>query len=293
MKLPAEIRIQIYEYALVRDVIRVVSTLHPFGAIRPKFFQNIEEWYEEPNPEKAITLRSRRTQLVNVKYIRGEIVGDEVSYSYRMQPNSNSPGVNLFLTSRQIYSEAWPIFYEKNAFAFTIPPRHFHSGVNCLDFLYDRPYHALQHIRELHLLIGRCPSNSLRFDICCYPLNLLWDEVNRYLSLRVLVLYIRGRTDDALGYNARKLPWKEEIMKISGLQELHLDIITSSTNEESTVFVTLLRSKMVIGGEQMGTEDLIFGLRQFAPDGNRWWNSVKTTTRYSDMEEHYLAGACG
>lgn len=82
-------------------------------------------------------------------------------------------------------------------------------------------------------------------------------------------------------------------MKITGLQELHLDVITDSTNEQNVAFVKLLRSQMVIGGEQMGTEDFVIGQRQMVCLSKRLWNSLKTTARYPEMEEHYLAGSYG
>ncbi len=142
-------------------------------------------------------------------------------------------------------------------------------------------------------MIGRCPHQPLRCDICFEPMKTLWDEISRYLSLRVLVLYIRGRTDDALDHRLPELRWKEKIMKITGLQELHLDVITDSTNEQNVAFVKLLRSQMVIGGEQMGTEDFVIGQRQMVCLSKRLWNSLKTTARYPEMEEHYLAGSYG
>ena len=219
----------IYQHALVRDVIRVVTTIHPFRAMHPRFFQDDEVFYEEPNPEKAVILRSRKTWRRNIKYIRGEEVSDEISQSYRMQPGHDSPVLNLFLTNRKVYSEAWPIFYEQNAFAFTIPRRPEQSALNCLWFLYDRPYHALQHIRKLHLLMGTCPHKSLQGDICSWPMTTILDEISRYLSLRVLVLYVRGTVTDAPmpAYMTPKVRWREEIMKVTGLEELHFDIISS------------------------------------------------------------------
>ena len=120
MNLAVELRIMIYKYALVRDVIRIVSIVHPFAAIPLSEFDR-QILYEEPNRKKSVTLRSRKTFHRNLKFVAGDLVGDEVYWSYGIQPGHAPPLVNLFLTSRQVYSEAWPIFYQKNAFAFTIP----------------------------------------------------------------------------------------------------------------------------------------------------------------------------
>ena len=265
LKLPAELRIKIYEYALVRGVIRIVSSVHPFGAVHPSFFEDpFEVFYEEPNPDKAVILRSRRIRLVKVKIVAGNVVGDEISESYRMQPVRFPPVLNIFLTNRQVYSEAWPIFYQQNAFAFAVPTKPWRSADHCLRFLYDRPYHALQHIRELHLMLGRAPQHPMRCDICLGPLKTLLDDISRYLSLHVLVLYIRGRTDDLGSSKLPDLPWKEQLWKITGLQELHMDIISRNNDERNTAFVKLMRSKMVVGGEQMGTEGFIYGKRSMA-----------------------------
>ena len=289
MRLPAELRIRIYEYALVRDVISIVQTVHPFGAVHPSDFEKLQYCYEEPNPKKTVILRSRRIKVKNVKYFGGNEVGDEISWSYGIRPDQ-SPVVNLFLTSRKVYDETWPIFYQQNAFSFTIPLRSMNSADLCLRFLYDRPYHVLQNISELHLLIGRAPQHPLRFNLVSRAWRRLLDEIRRYMSIRVLVLYIRGRTDDAPKYPLPDLPWKECICEITGLQELHMDIISESTHEQNIAFVKQMRSKMVVGGEQMGTEDFLLGKRSMPSVS--WTirqpaNSLLTGSKYPDVEEDF------
>ena len=292
MGLPAELRISIYEYALVRDVIRVVRTVHPFGAVRPSGLEKVQYCYEEPNPEKIVTLRSRHITLKNVRYSAGEVVGNEVSSSYGIQPSHFPPVVNLFLTSRKVYSETWPIFYQQNAFAFTTPHHTAFSAQDCLAFLYDRPYHALRHIRELHLLIGNAPQIPIRFELGSELWHCLLDEISRYMSVRVLVLYIRARTDDARTFPMPDLPCKEWLCTITGLQELHMDIINQSTDEQNIAFVQQMRSKMVVGGEQMGTEGFVLGKRPLP--ALKWTikhpcNSLLTSLDYPDMEESFFS----
>lgn len=285
MGLPAELRIKIYEFALVRGVIRIVRTMHPFGAVHPFGSGKVQYYYEEPNPSKRVTLRSREIALKDVRYSAGEVVGNEISLSYGIQPTRFPPVVNLFLTSRKVYSEAWPIFYQQNAFAFTTPH---YTFVDCLRFLYDRPHHALRHIRELHLLIGNSPDRPIRFELALGPWQRLLDEISRYISVRVLVLYIRGRTDDARTYRLPDLPWKEWLWKITGLQELHVDIISESTDEQNTEFVRQMRSKMVVSGEQMGTEGFVLGKRSIP--ALEWTiadpcNSLLTSSEYPKLLE--------
>lgn len=201
MGLPAEIRIKIYEYALVRDVIRIVSTAHPFGAVRPCSNGHLETYYyEEPNPKKSVILRTNNTTYKNIKFVAGRMIGDPISWSYGIQPDGFPPLINIFLTSRKVYSETWPIFYQQNAFAFTVPRQDWESAENCLSFLYDRPFHALRHIRELHLLIGSAPQHTIRRTLSFEPWQRLLSDLGRYMSVRVLVLYIRGRVGDDLDY---------------------------------------------------------------------------------------------
>ena len=292
MRLPAELRIRIYEYALVRDVIRIVRTVHPYGTVHPFGPGKVQCCYEEPNPEKVVNPRNRRITLNNVKCCKGEVVGNEVSSSYSIQPSHFPPVVNLFLTSRKVYSETWPIFYQQNAFAFTTPYYISLSALNCLSFLYDRPYHALRHIRELHLLIGFAPNISLRFELNSELWQCLLDEISRYMSVRVLVLYIRGRTVDARMHPSPDLPWKESLCKITGLQELHMDIIGDSTDEQHIAFVQQMRSKMVVSGKESGTEGFVLGKRSMP--AIHWTiekpcNSLLTSTEYPDMEESFCS----
>ena len=292
MGLPAELRIKIYEYALVRDVIRIVRTIHSLEAAPPFGLEKVQYYYEEPNTGKRVALPSREIALNNLRYAPGKVVGDVISLSYGIQPTRFPPVVNLFLTSRKVYSETWPIFYQQNAFAFTTPLYTFWSAQNCLRFLYDRPYHALRHIHELHLVIGNAPQHPIRYELASGSWQCLLDEISRYMSVRVLVLYIRGRTDDAPTYWLPDLPWKEWLCKIIGLQELHVDIIGESTDEQNTTFVQQMRSKMVVGGEQMGTERFVLGKRSIP--ALEWTieepcNTLLTSLQYPDMEENFCS----
>ena len=284
----------IYNYALVRDVIRIVTTANPFGAVPPpgELQSNTIDYYQEPNPNKSVSLRSGTTKRTNVKKIRGEEVADEVRWSYGIEPSNSPPLINIFLASRAVYSETWPIFYQKNAFSFAIPmPSNgalasVRGARNCLWFLYDRPYHALQHIRELHLHIGSAPQHPIRFRLAARHWQNLLDEISRYMSVRVLVLYIRGRIDHSDNERLPGMPWKDWLCKITGLEELHMDIIGDSTSEETTAFVREMRDRMVVGGEHIGTDNFVLGKR---PMPNIEWtieepaNSLLTSPNIVDM----------
>lgn len=289
MKLPPELRITIYEYALVRDVIRIVSTVHPIGALSPLYFNSAENFYEDHNPKGSMRLRSTREEYENVKYVSGEKVADQILWSYGIQP-TNSPLVNIFLLNRQVYSEAWPIFYEQNAFSFAMPGNTVKSAENCLRFLYDRPHHALRHIREMHLIIGNTPQHPIHLNLYCGAWQHLLEEINRYLSIRVLHLYIRGRTDDASTRIMPDLPWRDWLYKMNGLRKLEIDIAGESTHEENIALVKQMRTKMVLGGEQMGVEGITLGVRplkyiawtEYEPP-----NRLTTSPEILDLEDNY------
>ena len=269
MRLPPELRVKIYEYALVRHVIRIVSTVYPIGALHPlkaqnpNRYANLETYYEDRDPKKSMRLRSIREHAVNSNdYSSRQVATQVLWWSYGIQPSNNPPLVNLFLTNRQVYSEAWPISYEQNAFAFTIPIHTYRSIEACIRFLYDRPHHALRHIREMHLLIGNAPQHPLHFQLNSGPWKTLRDEISRYLSIRVLVLYIRGRTDDAPLFRFSDRPRRDWLCEMNGLRKLDIDIAGLSTHEENIALAKHMRSKMVLGGEQMGIEDVILSQRK-------------------------------
>lgn len=289
MMLPPELRIKIYEFALVRGVIRIVNTAHPFRALASSRNKSLKAFYEEINLEKPESLRSRRTHFESVKNTAGEEMGEDISFSYAIKPSESPPLVNIFLTSCQVYSEAWPIFYQRNAFAFTTPQKCLTSICKCLRFLYDRPYHALQHIYELHINIGEAPNQPFRRILAGCGWQIFLDELKRYMSLRVLVLYIRGRTDDAPEYRFSGWPWREwlySIAELRPLRELRLDIVNESTHEQNIAFAKQMRSKMMVGSEQMGTEGFTVGRRQ-SPYPWGVSNTLTISSNIPDMEENY------
>lgn len=290
MKLPPELRIKIYEYALVRNVIRIISTIHPIGAMSPRYLDSEECFYEDHNPRGPMRLRSTREEYTNVRYISGEELADEILWSYGIQPTNSPPLVNIFLLNRQVYSEAWPIFYEQNAFAFAIPVNTYLCAENCLRFLHDRPYHALRHIYELHLNIGNAPQHPIRFDLSDWVWQCLLDEINRYLSIRVLHLYIRGRTDDAPTRNRPDLPWRDWLYHMKGLRKLEIDIAGLSTHEENIALVKQMQSKMVLNDEQRGVEGITLGnrpLKFFEWTEDEPINRLTTSLEMLDLEENF------
>ena len=268
MSLPAEVRIKIYEFGLVRDNIRTLPCQH---------------FLEESSPGKSDTGTDFRLTVPP-----GKAVERQVLRSCDIRPDGFPLLVNILLTSRKVYSEVWPIFYEKNAFSFAIRNNTQASVYACSLFLHERPYHTLRHIRELHLLFGRGPEYNLRASLGSEPCQNLLRDISRHLSLRVLVLYIRGRLDDSPDHQRNERPWKEFLSQVTGLQELHMDIITCSTHEETIAFVKHMWSRMVVGGDQMGTEDFI--LRQ-RPSISLGWTarlpciSLITHPNVPDIEE--------
>ena len=83
--------------------------------------------------------------------------------SYRLTHSGTElPYLNISLVNRQTYTEASVIFYKYNTFDFYPgrPPHDLYGNNStrtriqtCLDFLSDRPQHALQHVYEIRLCV--------------------------------------------------------------------------------------------------------------------------------------------
>lgn len=68
-----------------------------------------------------------------------------------------------------------------------------------------------------------------------------------------------------------------------------MDIISESTHDQIIAFVKQMRSKMLVGGEQMGTDGFILG--ESSMSTLEWTithpaHSLCTSSRYPDMESY-------
>ena len=78
---------------------------------------------------------------------------------------------------------------------------------------------------------------------------------------------------------------------MNGLRKLEIDIANESTHEANVALVKQMRSKMVLGGEQMEMKGITVGQRP--PQYTEWTvddeliNTLSTSAEILDLEENY------
>lgn len=139
---------------------------------------------------------------------------------------SNRPSLEILLADRQIYSEAYPIFYGQNNFTLVLPDRDTSSIELCDTFLRDRLGHAIKEIRHISLSLGSGKHWTLDGEV--YPIHkAIWSHLcstlGERMSLRSLTLMTKGCWNkyyiELFGYESSPR-WIEQLYKITGLQEL-------------------------------------------------------------------------
>ncbi|KAK7539350.1 uncharacterized protein J3D65DRAFT_277021 [Phyllosticta citribraziliensis] len=144
LKLPRELQDQIYEHALVVEVLRIHPVSH---------FDEEEElsFYDKKDRELAPRrpIHKRSTYLIDHPDFRLEN-----SYEY---VDLDPPAVSIFQTCRQVYRESACIFYSKNVFFFDDKHRdEFGSGCtrslrSAVAFFRDRPTCAMNWIKSIKI----------------------------------------------------------------------------------------------------------------------------------------------
>ncbi|KAL9068488.1 MAG: hypothetical protein Q9161_006136 [Pseudevernia consocians] len=255
-KLPQELRDKIYEAALVRDVIIVVPTELQNG-------ENVSRSTWQHNTSPTIT---------GPGGVSARICGKPVTYSYHLQANNeDTPNLNLFHTSCQVYAECWPIFYKQNMFDFSNAETSIIATSMCLAFLNDRSQQALQHIRRLHLIFGEPLyrhgwSNPTSFSPQWGQLCI---RISTVLSLHQLVLTVNERFPKRLvpwpaleSDRARLPPWMQGVCRITNLRKLELDV--ASDRQDGLELINHLRVRMLAHGSdllKMGEKELLYTIK--------------------------------
>ncbi|KAK8159406.1 hypothetical protein IWX90DRAFT_480033 [Phyllosticta citrichinensis] len=147
LKLPRELRDQIYEYALVVEALRIHPVSH---------FDEEEELDFYGPEDRALAPRrpihERNTYLIDHPDFRLEN-----SYEY---VDLDPPAVSIFQTCRQVYYESACIFYSRNIFFFDDKHRYaFGSGCtrslrSAVAFFGDRPSCAMRWIKSIKIKLG-------------------------------------------------------------------------------------------------------------------------------------------
>lgn len=246
---PQELRDMIYEAALVRDVITVAPTkLQRCKKISRSTWQDIK------TSEVAIPGMGRAGENI-----------EPVTNSYYLQNNGDdAPNLAIFQTSRQVYAECWPIFYQRNLFDFSKAEKTITAASMCLAFLNDRPPQALQFIRRMHLQFGESLYHDrawLNLRPYCPQWGQLCSQISTKLSLRQLVLsvserYARSGIIDPGIVDFH--PWVQEIRQITNLRELKVDVMCKGECEEVCKLINHLRARMLAnksGLQELGEMD--------------------------------------
>ncbi|MCJ1226210.1 hypothetical protein MMC12_002859 [Toensbergia leucococca] len=260
LKLPQEIRDEIYRCALVRNSIEV-------------------EIVDASESKSPVHLRTTWKESTSKRY-RSDAVPWETSTYQIMTPGQKHRdpiGLNLFLANRRIYDECSQIFYKENQFVFRYDI--ISLGLEYIAFLHDRPHKALLHFRYMHIHIGESEIFPIFWWLrpnLSWPWGSMCDGLSRSISLKQLRLSISGVIPDVRVAPWRTAPswpdtygeeghgpeaiisraWLEELLKIGGLEQLVIDVRTTCTVEESIALVTMLRSKMLDRGNQRGEDEI-------------------------------------
>lgn len=264
-KIPRELRDMIYEAALVRDVILVAPTEVPR-------YENVSRstWQDIRDPP-----------IAGPRVYRTGAHEETVTNSYYLQASNNdAPNLNLFHTSRQIYTECWSIFYKHNMFDFSSSGTTVTAASMCLAFLNDRPQRALQLIRRIHLSFGE-PLHHQDSRLIPSPLSPQWGSLctilSRNLSLHQLILSVDGRFSNicpVIPGNGGVQSWVQEICKITNLSKLDVDVTSKLEFEGAFNLIDYLRARMLTNGldlEKLGCNEFLYTKKMV---GSRPWMVV-------------------
>lgn len=167
------------------------------------------------------------------------------------------PYLRLFFVNRQIYAESSRIFYKHNDFNFISLETTESSAATCLAFLYDRPQHVIQQIREISLSIGY--DDRFSCSVFC-RWKTLCREICTYMSLQKLRLD-NGHYYHAEGlYNRLKSNSSKclteglvDVFKTKGLHRVLMTVYDHESTETAREMIPLLMSELMErGGEFRG-----------------------------------------
>ena len=264
-KIPRELRDMIYEAALVRDMIIVAPTVLPKCESVSR-----STWQDTRDPPIAghgvDQAGAHEDTITNSYYLRAS--------------NNDAPNLNLFHTSRQIYTECWSIFYKHNMFDFSCSETTVMAASMCLAFLNDRPQPALQLIRRMHLSFGE-PLHHKDSQLIPSSPSPQWGQLctrlSENLSLHQLILSVDGRSANFCPVdpgNGGVQSWVQEICKITNLSRLEVDVTSKLKLEGAFDLINYLRARMLTDGsilEKLGCSEFLY-TKKFV--GRRPWMVV-------------------
>ncbi|KAL1614436.1 hypothetical protein SLS54_009783 [Diplodia seriata] len=255
LDLPRELRDMIYECMFTRDYIYII----PGECWKPgKRERNSQRWQLH---SKQI---HRTTFLKNTP---AEYWSYEEEHDTDVEPGGN---VNFFLASRQIYQEAFHIYYKNN---FCFRNAWGYPGVNsvpaCYAFLMDRSQHALDHLKHITLCItarndheatGCWLDNQHMFDLVGF--------INQRLTLESLGLALHGWPPDVRlatwdwlapeqQFDTGPYAWIGALFELKPVKDLRISMYAApGPAGRLAAFARLLRSTLLVNGDALGARNI-------------------------------------
>ena len=217
MKLPRELRDQVYVQTLVRDRLDIVAI-----PVDPSLIISRLRW------EGDSTGRFEKNPL-HFGYDDKDWSCRPDTYQLNSNSNSKSPSLKLFLVNWSNLRRISQIFYSRNAFAFTATSTTHSTSCMCLRFLRDRLLHKLPYLR-----IGDSPYKTVWEKVALSLWEVLCDKIHIDLALQRLALHIQGDIF-AIGGGSLHSHWDPLPREVSwSIQNIRIPISRSqSLHEES------------------------------------------------------------
>lgn len=314
LKIPRELRNIIYTYLLTQPKICLESSV--IGTTTPAYAEMIQPDLPPRKPRRArstwvqntVDYVNRYVDVTPISVDCDEIVDVEVTYQVALNKLISAPYLDIFLTSRQIYSEAREIFYGKNIFCFSADfriPTAFH-------FLKDRPSASLACIRsmELHLLeeyyrdetVSVLTLYSFTFftDLCAILASPQMRIQSFRLGIHALAMseqpYVPGmrladylKREKTRGFLLDPPDWMQPMLEIRGLDSLtvYWDSIPVSQVLRAAKSIKIMRLRMLKNGEAMVDWNLVLRSRHYSEDIARRRENVKYYRVSVDRDGNY------
>lgn len=247
LSLPRELRDAIYKISLVSlDGIGISEVAIEMRPLNPDLKLDLRTTWQgeiEDNDEETILYPTAMT------------------YQMSFKSRDENLCLNLFLANQQVYHESRQMFYEQNRFSVS---EYQLTGIPaCLAFLQDRPPGSMRCIRDMQLDIGKYLTLPAWHHVPMrfwQPLCELLRSPHISLSTLHLGIYTYGpdvRQDPwRTGYNSWKRTedwddrpashvWVRELLTITGLQHLTVELQNCRSKAENDAFLHLLQSHMV------------------------------------------------
>lgn len=268
LKLPRELRDQIYEELLVRNYpVPIKRNYEDTTGYYPSTYFS-PTWYDDTKRYFPGVGACYKTCAVCYGPKKPSRTSERLYHLFRIA-DDEPIDLNIFLANRQVYDESRTVFYKENLFDFTKDVKDEAKPVHtALCFLKDRPEESLKYIRNIAVHIGTvtpCPvwvPDEAWHDLCvclshCMKLSYLHVVINGHgPDVRETHWKTHDNTGYPYGEERDQYAWVKELLEISGLDRLEIIQLTTRPVDEAIAFVKMLRTKMIKEDATRGTEEI-------------------------------------